>query len=336
MGALRTSWRILPGCSSVLGSSVRPCRRASVRSVPAARSVPNGSVREAAQTESRPNSVRYHGVPAAAKASPGESGSREHQLGQVGDGVVHHQVEAPVRGRDPYLAPVDEVAAGVGPEGRGRGTAHRDVDGPVAAAAGRDVGLPDERADAVLADLGPGTLQPHARLVAVVAPGQAVAVGGHGQEVAGSAAGLDDAQLGAVPGRLEPQPAAQRPVPARDDRDLLAHPVVHQEPAPVHLDRRVRALVAEVAGHRHHPGRGAAAVRGDPHRTLAVGGQRPAGQDAAVVGVQAGAGRVQVSRPVADAGQVAVGRDLEVVQPGLAPAVLRSRRHRSGGPSGGS
>ena len=71
----RTSWGILPGSSAASTSSRVPWRRASARSVPRARSVPNGRVIRAAQIESRPNRVRYQGEPAAAKTSVGSRGS---------------------------------------------------------------------------------------------------------------------------------------------------------------------------------------------------------------------------------------------------------------------
>ena len=67
----RTSCRILPGCSSVVGSTATPCIAASVRRVPAASSVPSGSVIRAAHSESRPKSVRYQGDPAARNSSSG-------------------------------------------------------------------------------------------------------------------------------------------------------------------------------------------------------------------------------------------------------------------------
>ena len=98
------------------------------------------------------------------------------------------------------------------------------------------------------------------------------------------------AQLGAVAGRLQPEPAADRSVPTRGDRELLAQTAVDQAAVAVHLDRGVGSLVAEVARHRHHPGGRATAVGRDAHRQLAVSRERPAGQHPAVVDEQAGAG----------------------------------------------
>src|SRR6478735_8091427 len=72
----RSSCGIFPGASPVTGSCVRPWRRARACSVPSARSVPKGSSRRAVQRESRPKSVRYQGVPAAAKTCSGDAGSR--------------------------------------------------------------------------------------------------------------------------------------------------------------------------------------------------------------------------------------------------------------------
>ena len=55
----------------VVGAALRA---ASTRSVPRAKSVPSGSSIRAAQRESRPNSVKNHGEPAARKTSAGDSG----------------------------------------------------------------------------------------------------------------------------------------------------------------------------------------------------------------------------------------------------------------------
>ena len=62
---------IFPGCCWDGTSSSVPCRPASVRSVPPARSVPSGSAIRAAQMLSRPNRVRYQGAPPPANASRG-------------------------------------------------------------------------------------------------------------------------------------------------------------------------------------------------------------------------------------------------------------------------
>ncbi len=73
---VRTSCRILPGCSSVAGSSRVPCRRASTRSVESASPVSNGTSIRAAHNESRPKRVRNHGLPAARnRSSPSASSS---------------------------------------------------------------------------------------------------------------------------------------------------------------------------------------------------------------------------------------------------------------------
>lgn len=69
----RTSWRILPGSSSVAGSVRVPCWAARVRRVPRARSVPRGRSMRAAHRLSRPKSVKNHGTPAARNVSPGDA-----------------------------------------------------------------------------------------------------------------------------------------------------------------------------------------------------------------------------------------------------------------------
>ena len=71
----RISWRILPGSSSVSGLIERPWKRASVWSVPSARSGSTIIVIHEVSSESRPNSVMNHGAPAATTARSGWSGS---------------------------------------------------------------------------------------------------------------------------------------------------------------------------------------------------------------------------------------------------------------------
>ena len=292
--------------------------------MPAARSVPKGSVSRAAQRESRPKSVRYHGVPAAAKASVGESGSASTSSARSANACSTTRSSRRSVASNADAAPVHEVAAGVGVEVGARGTGHRDLDGPVRLGAGRDLGVPLQDAGALGGHRRVRAGQADPGLVAGVAPGERVAFGGHVEQTPGRVATLDHLQLGSVAGGLQAQPAAQRTVPARDDRDLLAQAAVDEPASAVHLDRRVGALVAEVAGHRQHPGGGAAAVGRDADRALVVGGQREAGEHPAVVDEQAGARRVEIARSVGHAREVAVGRDLQVVQPGLTTAVLRS------------
>ena len=72
----RISWRILPGSSSVRGLTARPWKRASVCSVPSARSGSTIIAIHDVSSESRPNSVMNHGAPAATTARSGWSGSK--------------------------------------------------------------------------------------------------------------------------------------------------------------------------------------------------------------------------------------------------------------------
>ena len=252
---------------------------------------------------------RPQGVAAEEGQVPRRAGRRErvgrrvrvgqHQLGEVGEGVLHDEVEPPVGGPGADVAPVDEVPAGRGVEVGVGGAGDRHLGDPAGAAAGRHVGVPDERADAVVRDLGVGSGQLDPGLVAGVSPGEGVALGRDGKEALRAPAPLHAAQLCPVAGRLQPEPAAHGSVPARGDRELLAQTAVDQQAVAVHLDRGVGSLVAEVARHRHHPGGRAAAVGRDADGALAVGRERPTGQHPAVVHEQAGAGRVQVTRSVA-------------------------------------
>ena len=112
----RSSCGILPGASAGRRRRAVPCRRASARSVPAASSVPKGSIIRAAQSESRPNSVRYQGVPAAAKTSVRSSGSVRSRCCRSakldGDGGA----EARVVGLDLHRRPGHRGDARVGVE----------------------------------------------------------------------------------------------------------------------------------------------------------------------------------------------------------------------------
>lgn len=63
--------RILPGSSSLSGSSLLPCSAARVCSVPSATVASRGSIIQLASSESRPNSVMNHGAPAASTTRPG-------------------------------------------------------------------------------------------------------------------------------------------------------------------------------------------------------------------------------------------------------------------------
>ena len=93
--ALRTSCRILPGCSSVASSSRVPCRRASTRSVESASPESKGTSIRAHQSESRPNSVTNHGLPAATNLSPS---SDEQQAPEVGQALLGRTPDPRVRG----------------------------------------------------------------------------------------------------------------------------------------------------------------------------------------------------------------------------------------------
>ena len=67
----RSSCRILPGSSAAPGSVFVPWNAARARSVPAASPASSGRSRRAAQSESRPNRVKYQGAPAAANGASG-------------------------------------------------------------------------------------------------------------------------------------------------------------------------------------------------------------------------------------------------------------------------
>ncbi len=110
---LRTSWRILPGCSSESGSSFVPCRRASVRSVESA-----SSVRERHQQPGHPQ-----GVAAEQGQEPRGTGRDERVVAVLHQQPAEVGQALPDQPRQPDVGGVDGDPAprrrSPGPERRG-------------------------------------------------------------------------------------------------------------------------------------------------------------------------------------------------------------------------
>src|SRR5438105_3446991 len=139
----RTSWRILPGSSSVRGSTAVPWKRASVSSTPSASDGSASSVIQAVRIESRPNSVMYQGAPAA-RIGPAVDALMHPtalDLEDVGEIRVAHELDGDLRGRgavvddlhplvhaaaDATTAEHDQVGVALA---RRRSAAAREVDG---------------------------------------------------------------------------------------------------------------------------------------------------------------------------------------------------------------
>ena len=228
-----------------------PWRRASARRVPRASSVPNGRDIRAAQIESRPKRVRYHGEPAAAKTSVGSSGSvssrcrrstsdrctvaasREScevtrtasQCTRSAPGPASNGVSAPLRAPTPRPRAWSTRPGGM-ESGQRRARAPTGV--AVTAA---------PRATRVVAwrCVGPPAA---VRAVARRAPARA-------RRRARYFTACSSAPSPCASSR--PRTRTSRAGP-RGDGDLLGHPGVVQHPAPPHLDGGVGAGVADVAG----------------------------------------------------------------------------------------
>ena len=84
--------------------------------------MPSGRHIRAAQIESRPKSVRYHGRARRREAVAGVLGVGEHEVAQVLEGPLDGRAEPGVLGPDPDPRPVDEVGSRGGVE-RGAGGA---------------------------------------------------------------------------------------------------------------------------------------------------------------------------------------------------------------------
>ena len=96
----RISWRMRPGSSSVTGFTSRPWKRASVCSVPSARSESTIIAIHDVMSESRPNSVMNHGAPAATTVRSGCSGSKRRSAARSSVERSSSALEAVVVGRD--------------------------------------------------------------------------------------------------------------------------------------------------------------------------------------------------------------------------------------------
>ena len=235
---LRTSWRILPGCSSVSGSSRSPCRRASVRSVESASPVPNGIVSRAPHSESRPNSVRNHGLPAARNASSPSRISRPPRSATL------CATTRPSRGSGASTATSPHGDAPPGPNAGVPSASN--VSLTRVRRARRDRGGPGD--PAVVADRGGSRVERGREAAAVVVPGEPAVRGLAGDRVARAAPGVRRTSAPGPPRRSTCSASSTGCWPRQRDLHLLDQPVGGQRAAPVDGDGRVVQPAAEPAG----------------------------------------------------------------------------------------